>query len=57
MYCLSFIEFIDIGWESPAGQTYSTVSDLAKVMMLVFSNDKPANKSTGQVCFVSYTCS
>lgn len=42
-------DFISIGWDAPAGQTYSTVSDLGKLMMLVFSDDKPVNKSKGQV--------
>ena len=42
-------DFVSMGWDAPAGQTYSTVSDLAKIMMLVFGDDKPVNKSAGQV--------
>ncbi len=41
-----------MGWDAPAGQTYSTVSDLAKIMMLVFKDDKPVDKSTGQVRYL-----
>ena len=36
----SVAEFIDIGWDTSAGQSYSTTSDLAKLMALVFSSAK-----------------
>ena len=36
----SLAKFIDIGWDSSAGQSYSSTADLAKLMSLVFSNEK-----------------
>ncbi len=36
----SVAEFINIGWDSSAGQSYSSTADLAKLMSLVFSNQK-----------------
>ena len=45
-------DFISIGWESPAGQTYASASDLGKLMALMFSTDKPYNPQTQQVCIV-----
>lgn len=32
-------DFINIGWDASAGQSYSTTADLAKLMSLVFSNE------------------
>lgn len=50
MYCLPNADFISIGFESPAGQTYASAADLGKVMALIFSDDKPFNPQAGQVC-------
>ena len=47
-HTLSNSEFISMGWDAPAGQAYSTVADLAKLMMLVFRDDQPIN-TAGQV--------
>ena len=44
---LPHADFISIGFESPAGQTYSSAADLGKVMALIFSSDEPQE---GQVC-------
>ena len=33
-------DFIDIGWDASAGQSYSSTADLAKLMSLVFSTTK-----------------
>ena len=38
---LPHADFISIGFESPAGQTYSSAADLGKVMALIFSSDEP----------------
>ena len=43
----SVADLIDIGWEAPAGQTFSSAADLAAIMALVFSPDK---SSDSQVC-------
>lgn len=47
-------ELIDIGWDSPAGQTYSTTADLAKMMALAFSTDKSLGSQVTQVCTCKY---
>lgn len=44
-------EYISIGWESPAGQTYASAADLGKLMALLFSSDEAGNSRDGQVCF------
>jgi CubicO group peptidase (beta-lactamase class C family) len=31
--------FMDFGWESPAGQLYSTADDLAQLMYLLFRDN------------------
>lgn len=36
----SVAEWIDIGWAAAAGQCYSSTADLAKLMSLVFSDQK-----------------
>ena len=46
---LLYADFISIGFESPAGQTYASAADLGKLMTLIFSNDKPLNPQEGQV--------
>ena len=40
-------DLIDIGWDIAAGQCYSTTADLAKLMSLIFSDQK---SSEDQVC-------
>lgn len=42
-------DLIDIGWDAPAGQTYSSAADLAKIMALAFSTDKSSGSSITQV--------
>ena len=42
-------ELIDIGFEAPAGQMYSTTNDLAQLMKLLFRPEKPYNFASGQV--------
>jgi len=44
-FVLYFTGFVDIGWESPAGQSYSSVADLAQLMLLMFRDDQPAGKN------------
>ena len=43
----STADLIDIGWDIAAGQCYSTTADLAKLMSLIFSDQK---SSEVQVC-------
>ena len=38
-----------MGFEAPAGQMYSSVYDLAQLMMLVFRDNQTYNPSAGQV--------
>ena len=45
----SVADFINIGWDSSAGQSYSSSADLAKLMSLVFHNEK---SSKVQVTFL-----
>ena len=40
----SVADFIDIGWDASAGQSYSTTADLAKLMLLVFSDEKSSEE-------------
>ena len=57
-FFVSFVfisEFISIGFEAPAGQSYSSAADLAKLMALMFSTDKPHDLKTGQVGVVQIT--
>jgi len=44
-----FPDLIDIGFEAPAGQMFSTTNDLAKLMMLIFRSGDPYDPSKGQV--------
>ena len=44
-----YVDFISIGFESPAGQTYASAADLGKLMTLVFSTDEPVDPQKGQV--------
>ena len=44
-------DLIDIGWDAPAGQTYSSVEDLAKIMTLAFSTDKSSGSQVRFLCF------
>ena len=56
MFCfVCCSEFISIGWESPAGQTYASTSDLGKLMALMFSIDTSYNPKEGQVCMHTLT--
>jgi len=36
----SVANFIDIGWDSAAGQSYSSTADLAKLMSLIFNSEQ-----------------
>ncbi len=42
-------EWLDVGWSSPAGQSYSSTADLAKLMSLVFSMNKSMGQEISQV--------
>jgi hypothetical protein len=42
-------EYIDIGWDGPAGNMYSSVHDLAQLMMMIFRTDVEYDPSKGQV--------
>ena len=41
-----------MGWDAPAGQAYSTVADLSKLMMLVFRDNQSVN--TGDQVHLSF---
>ena len=43
------IGLIETGWEAPAGQMYSSVADLAELMMLIFRDMDPYVPNTKQV--------
>jgi hypothetical protein len=49
MHSLPHADFISVGFEAPAGQTYASAADLGKFMALIFNDDKPFNPQTGQV--------
>ena len=40
---------IDVGWAGPAGQSYSSTADLAKLMFLAFSEAKAIGEELSQV--------
>lgn len=42
-------DFISVGFEAPAGQTYASTADLGKFMALIFNDDKAFNPQAGQV--------
>ena len=42
-------EWLDVGWSSPAGQSYSSTADLAKLMSLVFSMNRSMGEEISQV--------
>jgi len=39
----------DLGWERPAGQMYSTVNDLAKLMQLIFRDSQAQGSTPNQI--------
>jgi CubicO group peptidase (beta-lactamase class C family) len=41
--------WVDFGWDAPSGGIYSTVSDLQKLVSLMFRNDDPINEQPDQV--------
>ena len=45
----SIADLIDIGWEAPAGQLFSTTNDLAKFMSLIFQPEAAIDPTSGQV--------
>lgn len=48
---------IDIGWDAPAGQMYSSANDLAQLLKLIFRPELPYNVNTGQVyIYISMSC-
>ena len=49
LFCITFSELINLGFEAPAGQMYSSSNDLAKLMMLIFQTDKTMDPANGQV--------
>ena len=42
-------DFIDLGWDASAGQSYSTTADLAKFMGLIFSTEKSSKEQVKMV--------
>ena len=53
LHC-ALIELIDIGWDAPAGQMYSSTHDLAQLMKLIFRPEDAYNPGKGQVWHTSY---
>ena len=48
-YALTIVGLIDLGWDAPAGQMYSSANDLAQLLKLIFRPEDPYNTTTGQV--------
>lgn len=48
--------WLDVGWGGPAGQSYSSAADLAKVMFLAFSTNKSIGEEISQVCVLPILC-
>ena len=42
-------EYIDMGWDGPAGNMYASTSDLAQLMMMLFRDNQTFDPSKGQV--------
>jgi CubicO group peptidase (beta-lactamase class C family) len=42
-------KLIDIGWDAPAGQMYSSASDLSQLLKLIFRPEYPYNIDTEQI--------
>ena len=55
-YVYTVVEFISIGWESPAGQAYSSVADLGKLMSLLFSTDNSFDSKEQVLIHVYENC-
>ncbi len=53
---LSYSELINIGYEAPAGQMFSTTNDLAQLMMMLFRPELAANPDMGQVSGAVVMC-
>ena len=49
LFCITFSELINLGFEAPAGQMYSSSNDLAKLMMLIFQTEETMDPVNGQV--------
>ena len=49
-------EYIDMGWDGPAGNMYVSTSDLAQLMMMLFRDNQTYNPSTGQVTTSLSSC-
>ena len=47
-------ELIDIGYEAPAGQMYSSADDLSKLMMLIMNGLDPMDQNNPQSVY--YIC-
>ena len=47
-------DLINLGFEAPGGQMFSTVNDLAQLLMLVFRSDKALDPKQKQVS--TYQC-
>ena len=54
----SVAKLLDIGWDAAAGQCYSSTADLAKLMSLVFSDQKSSKDQVKQLqlCVCAYVC-
>lgn len=49
-------EYIDMGWDGPAGNMYASTSDLAQLMMMLFRDNQTYDPSKGQVRFSWNSC-
>ena len=56
LHVYTVVEFISIGWESPAGQAYSSVADLGKLMSLLFSTDNSFDSKEQVLIHVYENC-
>ena len=52
---VSIAGLIDIGWEAPAGQLFSSTNDLAKFMALIFQPGATLDPKSGQVSSIKCT--
>ncbi len=53
---LSYSDLMNIGYEAPAGQMFSTTNDLAQLMMMLFRPELAANPDMGQVSSAVVMC-
>ncbi len=49
LFLFLFADFINIGWDAPAGQMYASANDLSKLMSLIFRPLATFDPEKGQV--------